>query len=259
MFTKRWLHVLTTMALACNLHAQETQKTPGQQPQKKGDTQVKIVCLGDSITGQPNLASYMKWSFILEAMCDAAKGPGAVQVVNRGIGGDTSAGALKRLQGDVLDETPDGVIILLGGNDAGQKRPPTDVKADLETIVRKVKGGGAKVLLLQYAVLPNPASPETAWVHLDDNNALIAEIAAAEQVPLLDMAMAMGEALKNQRVTELKGRDGNGIATWETRPLTQAHLVSASDGVHLSPGGELVFARAIFEKLSRLGWLELQR
>lgn len=255
MLTKRWLQTLTTLALACSLHAQEAQNMLGHQPRKQGDTQVKIVCLGDSITGQPNLASYMKWSFILEVMCDAAKGPGAVQVVNRGIGGDTSAGALKRLQGDVLDEKPDVAIILLGGNDAGQKRPPAEVKTDMETIVRKIKGVGARVLLLQYAVLPNPASPETAWVHLDDNNALIAEIAAAEEVPLLDMASAIGEALKNQRVSELLGRAGNGIATWETRPLTQAHLVSASDGVHLSPGGELVFARAIFEKLSRLGWL----
>ena len=216
---------------------------------------MKIVCLGDSITGQPDLARYIKWSFILEAMCDAAKGPGLVQVVNRGIGGDTSAGALKRLQGDVLDEKPDVVIILLGGNDAGQKRPPAEVKANLETIVRKVKGAGAKVLLLQYAVLPNPAQPKTTWVHLDDNNALIAEIAGAEHVPLLNMATAMGDALKNQRVTELKGRDKDGVATWETKPLTQAHLVSATDGVHLSPGGELVFARAIFDKLSQLGWL----
>jgi len=69
------------------------------------------------------------------------------------------------------------------------------------------------------------------------------------------MATAMGDALKNRQVTELKGRDNDGVATWETRPLTQAHLVSATDGVHLSPGGELVFARAIFDKLSRLGWL----
>lgn len=216
---------------------------------------MKIVCLGDSITGQPNLAGYLKWSFVLEAMCDAAKGPGRVQVVNRGIGGDTSAGALKRLQGDVLDERPDVVVILLGGNDAGQKRPQADVKADLETIVRKVKGAGAKVLLLQYAVLPNPAQPETAWVHLDGNNVLIAEIAGAEQVPLLNMATAMGDALKNQQVSELKGLDEEGVATWETQPLAQQHLVSATDGVHLSPGGELVFARSIFEKLSRLGWL----
>lgn len=255
MLVKRWLQALAAMTLACTLHAQETENMLGNQNRKQEGKYMKIVCLGDSITGLPNLASYMKWSFILEAMCDAAKGPGAVQVVNRGIGGDTSAGALKRLQGDVLDEKPDAVIILLGGNDAGQKRPPAEVKADLETIVRKVKGGGAKVLLLQYAVLPNPAQPETAWVHLDDNNALIAQIAEAEQVPLLNMATVMEEAMKDQQVTELKGRGKDGVATWETRPLTQAHLVSAIDGVHLSPGGELVFARAIFQKLSRLGWL----
>ena len=255
MFTIRWLQTLTAMALACNLHARDAGDRLGNQNRKQGDTHMKIVCLGDSITGQPNLASYMKWSFILEAMCDAARGPGAVQVVNRGIGGDTAEGAHKRLQGDVLDERPDVVVILLGGNDAGQKRPQADVKTDLQAIVRKVKAAGARVLLLQYAVLPNPASPETVWVHLDDNNNLIAEIADAEQVALLDMATAMGEALKNQQVTELKGRDNDGVATWETRPLTQAHLVSAIDGVHLSPGGELVFARAIFDKLSRLGWL----
>jgi lysophospholipase L1-like esterase len=214
----------------------------------------KIACLGDSITGQPDLASYMKWSFILEAMCDAARGPGVVQVVNRGIGGDTAEGALKRLQGDVLDEQPDIVVILLGGNDAGQKRPPAAVKADLETIVRKTKAAGAKVLLLQYAVLPNPDHAETIWAHLEDNNGLIAEIAGEEQVPLLNMATVMEDALKNQQVTELKGCDKDGVATWETRPLTQNHLVSATDGVHLNPGGELVFARAIFDKLSRLGW-----
>lgn len=65
----------------------------------------------------------------------------------------------------------------------------------------------------------------------------------------------MGDALKNQQVSELKGLDEEGVATWETRPLARQHLVSATDGVHLSPGGELVFARSIFEKLSRLGWL----
>lgn len=216
---------------------------------------MKIVCLGDSLTGTPDLTAYLKWTFILEAMCEAARGPGVIQVVNRGIGGDTSAGALKRLQGDVLDEKPGVAIILLGGNDAGLKRPAADVKVDLETIVRKIKEGGAKVLLLQYAVLPNPDNPENTWTHLDDNNALIAQIAAAEEVSLLNMATPMDTALKTQRITELKECDESGVATWENSPLTQAHLVDASDGVHLNPGGELVFARAIFEKLSDLGWL----
>lgn len=241
----------TLLLVAAMVMAHSFQGRAGEKEEKK----MKIVCLGDSITGQPNLASYMKWSFILECMTDAAKGEGAVQVLNRGIGGDTTEGGLKRLQGDVLDEKPAIVIILMGGNDAGMKRPQAAVKADLQAIVQKCKGIGAKVLLMQYAMIPNPKQPEKAWKHLDDNNGLIAEVAKAEDVALLDMAAAMNDALKKQQVTELAGRDGKGVATWKTKAISQEYLVSPTDGVHLSPAGELVFARALFRKLTALGWL----
>lgn len=215
----------------------------------------KIICLGDSITGQPNLKSYLKWSFVLECMCEARMGEGKVTVLNRGIGGDTTGGALQRLQGDVLDEKPDIVVILLGGNDVGAKRSRTEVKSNLETIVRKCRAVGANVLLLQYHVLPNPEQPETAWIHLDDNNDLIAEVAAAEGVPVLDLAQPMQDAFKSSKVSELLSYK-NGVAVWETRPVSQGHLASSKDGVHLNPGGELVFARTVFRKLQSLGWLQ---
>ena len=53
---------------------------------------------------------------------------------------------------------------------------------------------------------------------------------------------------------ELQGRR-NGVPHWQTKPITQQHLASDKDGVHLSPGGELVFARAIFKKLTSLDWI----
>ena len=216
---------------------------------------MKIVCLGDSITGQSNLKAYLKWSFVLDCMLEARMGEGKVTVLNRGIGGDTTRGALKRLQKDVLDEKPDIVIIMLGGNDAGGKRPRKEVKANLEEIIRKSKGVGAKVLLLQYHVLPNPEQPETVWKHVDDNNGLIAEVGDAESVPVLNLGTAMQDALKTHKVTELLGRQ-DGVAHWETKPITQEHLASDKDGVHLNPGGELVFARAIFKKLMSLDWIQ---
>ncbi|MFT5131453.1 MAG: lysophospholipase L1-like esterase [Rhodothermales bacterium] len=240
--------LITAIALAASL----SQTVARASDSEKGSA--KVICLGDSITGQPNLARYLKWSSVLECMYDGAKGEGAVRVLNRGIGGDTTEGALKRLQRDVLDENPNVVVIMLGGNDAGQKRQQADVKADLSRIVQKCTAVGAKVLLLQYAMIPNPAQPGKAWTHLDDNNDLIAEVAKSEGVGLLDIAAAMNTALKNQRVTELTGRQ-NGIAKWETKRLSQEYLVSPIDGVHLSPAGELVFARAIFKKLAVLGWL----
>jgi lysophospholipase L1-like esterase len=236
-----------TLMTGCNNLSQKTMISEGRP--------MKIVCLGDSITGQPNLKSYLKWSFVLECMCEARMGEGNVAVLNRGIGGDASGGALQRLQGDVLDEKPDIVIILLGGNDAGAKKSRAEVKSNLETIVRKCKAIGAKVLLLQYHVIPNPEHPETAWAHLDDNNDLIAEVAASESVPVLDMAQPMQDAFKSSKVSELLSYK-NGVAVWETKPVLQEHLVSSKDGVHLNPGGELVFARTIFKKLQSLGWLQ---
>jgi lysophospholipase L1-like esterase len=217
---------------------------------------MKIVCLGDSITGQPNLRRYLKWPAILECMIEAASGEGSVHVVNRGIGGDATAGALKRIQNDVLDEKPDIVVILLGGNDAGGKRPPEEVRENLAVIVRKCRTAGARVLLMQYHVLPNPDSPETAWSHLDDNNNIIAQVAEAEGVSLLDLGIPMKNALESQRLSELQGRDKNGVATWVDIPMEQEHLVSAKDGVHLNPGGELVFARTIFKKMRSLNWIK---
>lgn len=236
-----------TFMIGCNNLSQKT-AMPEKVPRK-------IICLGDSITGQPNLKSYLKWSFVLECMCEARMGEGNVTVLNRGIGGDSTGGALQRLQKDVVDEKPDIVIILLGGNDAGAKRSRAEVKSNLETIVRKCRAAGANVLLLQYHVIPNPEHPETAWTHLDDNNDLIAEVADAERVPVLDLAQPMQDAFKSSKVNELLSHK-NGVAVWETKPILQEHLVSSKDGVHLNPGGELVFARTVFWKIQSLGWLQ---
>ena len=218
---------------------------------------LKIVCFGDSITGQPNLRSYLKYSFVLDAMLEARLGPGRATVINRGIGGDTTTGALRRLPGDVLAQHPDITVVLLGGNDAAQPGRTGETRRNLTAIVRQLKEAGSRVLLMQYHLLPNPEHPERAWQHLDDNNDLIAEVAAAEQVPLLDLAAPMRQTLEQGRTSELRSRDEKtGVADWREVPLTQEHLVNAVDGVHLNPGGELVVARAVFRKLLELGWIQ---
>ncbi len=216
---------------------------------------LKVICFGDSITGQPNLKRYLKWSSVLECMLDARLGDPNAMVLNRGIGGDTTSGACKRLAGDVLDLKPDIVVILLGGNDAQQGVDPAKVRENLETIVRACRKIDAKVLLMQYHVLPNPESPDTAWVKLADNNQLIADVATAEGVPVLDMHAPMERALKLSLTSELAGRK-DGVADWRSVPLVQEHLVNAKDGVHLNSAGELVFAKTVFRKLDELGWIK---
>ncbi|MFA6291326.1 MAG: acetylxylan esterase [Victivallales bacterium] len=211
----------------------EVWKNPAAAPKGVRGGSLKIVCLGDSITGKSDLSSYLKWSHIIELMLLPGAAESAV-VVNRGIGGDTTAGVLKRLKSDVLDIRPDIVVLLIGGNDAGQKIPRETVEKNLDLIMGDIVSAGVKLLALQYHVIPNPENPETAWKYLDSNNDLVAAAAARSGAALLDMAAPMREAAKNRPVKE---------------------LVNVRDGVHLNPGGELVFAAEVFKKLKALGWI----
>lgn len=197
---------------------------------------LKVICLGDSITGNSDLRHYLKFSHVLDLMLDARRGRGSTLVLNRGIGGNTTADVLKRLDPEVLREKPDIVVLLISGNDAGNKSQDRAVtRANLEQIVGRIKQGGAKVLMLQYHLVPNPEHPETAWTHLVNNNYLIAAVAARQEAPVLDMGPPFATAAKTARIGE---------------------LASDVDGVHLNPGGELIYAREIFYKLDQLGWIK---
>jgi lysophospholipase L1-like esterase len=196
---------------------------------------LKLICLGDSITGTSNLERFCKFSHIVDCMLEASLGPGQAVVLNRGIGGNSTTDVVGRLHADVVDEHPDIVVLLIGGNDrkdTDEQRATT--RRNLHQIIATLQAAGSKVLVLQYHVLVNPQSPETAWIHLDDNNELIAAVATELNAPLLDMGPHMHGALAHYALPE---------------------LVSSTDGVHLNPGGELVFARAIFGRLRELGWL----
>ena len=197
-----------------------------------GAEPLRVVCFGDSITGdrprKPYLDKYVKFSDLLQLTLETRLGTGNVVVLNRGWGGDKTPGALNRLQQDVLDEKPVIAIVLIGGNDK-QEMPTKD---NLTGMVQQLKAAKIKVLLLQYAVLD---VGEKTWHHLARNNDLIATVAKEQAVPTLALQPAFDAAVKTQPATE---------------------LVNAVDGVHLAPGGELVVARAIFNKLAELDWIK---
>ena len=70
------------------------------------------------------------------------------QIANRGVNGDTSSGAINRLQRDVLDERPRVMLLLLGGNDLLTKTPLEKTIANLENIITQVQAQGAVVVLV---------------------------------------------------------------------------------------------------------------
>ncbi|MGI4789353.1 MAG: SGNH/GDSL hydrolase family protein [Janthinobacterium lividum] len=198
------------------------------------------MCFGDSITGprprEPYQHQYLKFSDLLGLMLEARRGLGTVTTLNRGWAGQTAVEAEERVQEDVLSESPGIAVVLLGGNDAGALGPcHPKTRESLVKIFSALRDARIKTLALQYHLLVNPASPGVAWRHLVENNALIGEAAGCFGIPVLNMEIAMEKAAGD---------------------IPLAALVSLEDGVHLSPGGEIVYARAIFDRLNDLGWID---
>ncbi len=71
---------------------------------------IKIVCIGDSLTGAYGVAEESSWIHLLS---DDLK----IQIINSGISGDTTAGMLARFQSMVIEHIPDYVLIMGGTND----------------------------------------------------------------------------------------------------------------------------------------------
>jgi lysophospholipase L1-like esterase len=101
-----------------------------------------IVALGDSLTeGVGATSKATGYIGILEERL-------LITITNKGVRGDTTEDALKRLDRDVLSENPDIVIILLGGNDYLKKIPEQQTFENLHTIITRIQEKGAVVILL---------------------------------------------------------------------------------------------------------------
>ncbi len=103
-----------------------------------------LVAFGDSLTAGYGLAPEHSFPRQLEA---ALKGRGyRVRVVNAGVSGDTTAAGLARLDW-VMPKKAHGVIVELGANDALRGLDAGAAKANLDTIITRLKANGRKVLL----------------------------------------------------------------------------------------------------------------
>jgi len=72
------------------------------------------------------------------------------EIINAGVSGDTTQSALARIDADVLQRNPRIVIVGLGGNDFLQSVPIDTTESNLRTIIQKIHGAGAMVVLLGF-------------------------------------------------------------------------------------------------------------
>ena len=111
-----------------------------------------IAIVGDSLTAGLGVAADEAWPALLQARLAREGYPH--RVVNAGVSGDTSAGGVRRLDW-VLRAKPDVVIVELGANDGLRGLPVDALRANLDTIVRRVQAAGARVLLTGMRLPPN--------------------------------------------------------------------------------------------------------
>ncbi|HEY2321816.1 MAG TPA: GDSL-type esterase/lipase family protein, partial [Thermoanaerobaculia bacterium] len=73
-----------------------------------------------------------------------------IAIINAGVSGDTTEMALARIDNDVLSRDPRIVIVGLGGNDYLQNIPISTTERNLRSIIDKIEGSGAAVILLGF-------------------------------------------------------------------------------------------------------------
>lgn len=116
------------------------------------DAPVKVVVLGDSLVAGYDLAQHEAFPSQLEKVL-LERGH-HVAVINAGVSGDTSTGALSRLDWAVPDGT-DLVIVELGANDALRGVAPEKTFASLDKIITSLQHRKISVLLAGMLAPPN--------------------------------------------------------------------------------------------------------
>jgi acyl-CoA thioesterase-1 len=137
---------------------------------------LKIVAFGDSLTAGFRLPPKDAFPVKLER---ALKAEGIdVEIANAGVSGDTTAAGLERLDWSVPDGT-DGVILELGANDALRGLDPAKARANLDGIIRRIRGKGTAVFLVGMRAPRNLGAEYIAAF-----DAIFPDLAKAHGLPL---------------------------------------------------------------------------
>lgn len=127
--------------------------------QEKPDTRPLIVAVGDSLTEGYGLGEADAYPAILERKLAAAGHPH--RVVNAGISGETSSGALSRIDW-ILTLDPAIVILETGANDGLRGIDPALTGKNIREIVSKFKAAGVTVVLAGMLMVGNLGPEYTA-------------------------------------------------------------------------------------------------
>ncbi|WKY48779.1 GDSL-type esterase/lipase family protein [Eubacteriaceae bacterium ES3] len=101
---------------------------------------MRIICFGDSLTFGHGLSFDEKWHVIVEKKT-------GIQMINRGVSGNTTTEMLARFNRQVLLMQPEEVIIMGGYNDVFFENTYEKVKDNLKTMIYKAQKKGIIVIV----------------------------------------------------------------------------------------------------------------
>lgn len=111
-----------------------------------------IVAFGDSLTAGSGVAQEQSYPSQLQRLLDQANY--SYRIVNAGIGGNTTADGLSRLQ-SIIDLNPRLGILELGANDGLRGLPIAAVRKNLETLIKRLQAAGIPIILAGMYIPPN--------------------------------------------------------------------------------------------------------
>jgi acyl-CoA thioesterase-1 len=127
----------------------KTNSKPAQPPKIYEGT---IIALGDSLTAGLGVAEEEAYPALLEGKLQQSGHNW--QVFNAGISGETSSGALARINW-IIAQQPDIVILETGANDGMRGIPPRVIKKNISQAVHLLKESDIEVVLAGMQMLQN--------------------------------------------------------------------------------------------------------
>ncbi len=112
-----------------------------------------VMVFGDSLSAAYGLASSQGWVSLLAGRLSQEGRPW--KVVNASVSGETTAGGLSRLPADLARHHPSVVLIELGANDALRGQPISEIRTNLERMIRLVRKARAQPVLVGIMIPPN--------------------------------------------------------------------------------------------------------
>ena len=217
---------MTFIAAALLLASACKKEPPSDGPPRQGPAgqlpasgRPAIVFLGTSITAGLGVELAQAYPALIQQRLDSLKLD--YQVINAGVSGETSAGALTRV-GWLLRRAPAILVIETGANDGLRGQDPLAIKANIQGIIDSVRARspGTRIVIAGMRTLPNMGGR-----YLQEFVKIYPELARENGLPLIPFI--------------LEGVGG-------VDSLNQA------DGIHPTPAGQRIVAENVWPVLEPL-------